>query len=194
MKLFLDTETTGVPMNYRASYTDVANWPRLVQLGFIVYDVLDGGEYVEHSYGERIVKPEGFVISEQVSKIHGITQETASSEGLPLKDVLEEFSTWLNICDILIGHNLSYDLNILGAEYHRMFSSNPLAGKASYDTMMKSVNFCKLPGKRLDYKWPKLQELYFKLFNESLAQTHTALDDIRQTAKCYFELQRLGIQ
>lgn len=190
MLLFFDTETTGVPKNYKASYTDSENWPRLVQLGFIVY----GDNLEEMASGERLVKPEGFTISEQVSKIHGITQTMAELLGFPLDEVLKEFSSWLNNCNILVGHNISYDLNIMAAEYYRKNQSNPLVGKSAYDTMTKSTNLCKIPGNYGNYKWPKLQELYFKLFNEPLAQTHTALDDIRQTAKCYFELKRLGIE
>lgn len=194
MKLFFDTETTGVPKNYRAPMTDLENWPRLVQLGYIVYDVLDGGEWVEYAAFEHIIIPEGFTISEEVSKIHGITHQQAVEYGVPLLWALYEFAGWVAICDTIIGHNLSYDFNIIGAELIRCSLDNPLVGKAQYDTMLKSVNFCKLPGKRMgEYKWPKLQELYFKLFNEPLAQTHTALDDIRQTAKCYFELQRIGV-
>ena len=36
--LFIDTETTGLPKEYDAPYTDIDNWPRLVQLAWIVYD------------------------------------------------------------------------------------------------------------------------------------------------------------
>lgn len=194
MKLFFDTETTGVPKNYRAPMTDLENWPRLVQLGYVVYDLQDGGEWLEYAAFEDVIIPEGFVISEEVSKIHGINHAMAIEHGIPLSVALNQFVNWAEICDTIIGHNLSYDFNILGAELIRCSMSNPLVGKAQYDTMLKSVNFCKLPGSRTgQYKWPKLQELHFKLFNEPLAQTHTALDDIRQTAKCYFELQKMGI-
>ena len=30
--LFFDTETTGLPRNYKAPSSDTRNWPRLVQL------------------------------------------------------------------------------------------------------------------------------------------------------------------
>lgn len=193
MILFFDTETTGVPKNYKASYIDVENWPRLVQLGFIVYDILDGGDVSEMVSVERIVKPEGFVISEEVSKIHGVTQTCAEMFGTPVKSVLDEFLNLVKICDTLVGHNLNYDMNVMGAEYQRAISQNTLIGKSQYDTMLKGTEFCKLPGTYGKYKWPKLFELYQKLFNEPLAQTHTALDDIRNTSKCYFQMRKLGI-
>lgn len=185
--LFFDTETSGLPRNYKAPVTDLENWPRLVQLGYMAH-------HLDNVYSfEHIVIPEGFVISEQVSKVHGITQEKAMTVGESLPDVLRSFSSWIDDADLLVGHNLSYDLNVVGAEFLRVFGKNPLDGKQTYDTMSKSTNLCKLPGGRMGYKWPKLHELYFFLFHEPLAQTHTALDDIQNTAKCYFELQRLGI-
>ncbi len=32
MYLFFDTETTGLPKNWKASLTDLNNWPRLSEL------------------------------------------------------------------------------------------------------------------------------------------------------------------
>lgn len=194
MILFFDTETTGVPQNYKAPVTDLGNWPRLVQLGYVIYDIQNGQD-VERATIESVIRPEGFEISEYVSKIHGITQEKALHDGVPLEAVLKVFSAFAERCDLVVGHNLDFDYNIVGAEFIRCGMENPLPAKPRYDTMLKSVPVCKLPGKRLgEYKWPKLSELYQYLFHEPLAQTHTALDDIRQTAKCYFELQRLGVR
>lgn len=191
--IFFDTETTGVPKNYKAPVTDLENWPRLVQLGYIWWVDKDGPSVQKSFSQEYIVRPEGFEISEQVSKIHGITQEKALTNGFVLEDVLDMFEMPLRNADLLVGHNLNYDLNILGAEYLRVTGSNPLDGKPTYDTMLHGVNLCKLPGTRPgSYKWPKLQELYFHLFHEPLQQTHTALDDIQNTAKCYFEMKRIG--
>lgn len=53
--LFFDTETTGIPQNYKAPCTDTDNWPRLVQLGWILTD----GEGQELGRGNRIVRPDG---------------------------------------------------------------------------------------------------------------------------------------
>jgi hypothetical protein len=36
MYLFFDTETTGLPKSWKAPVTDVNNWPRLVQLAFLL--------------------------------------------------------------------------------------------------------------------------------------------------------------
>ena len=38
MYIVFDTETTGLPKKYNAPFTDTDNWPRMVQLAWIVYD------------------------------------------------------------------------------------------------------------------------------------------------------------
>ena len=58
MYLFFDTETTGLPKNWKAPVTDLNNWPRLVQLAYLFYD--KNGNII--SKGDHIVKPEGFTI------------------------------------------------------------------------------------------------------------------------------------
>ena len=32
--LFSDTETTGIPRNYNAPVSDLANWPRMIQIAW----------------------------------------------------------------------------------------------------------------------------------------------------------------
>jgi hypothetical protein len=38
MYLFFDTETTGIPNNYKAPASDSKNWPRLVQISWLLID------------------------------------------------------------------------------------------------------------------------------------------------------------
>jgi general L-amino acid transport system substrate-binding protein len=65
MHLIFDTETTGVPRNYKAPITDLQNWPRVVQIAWTLCD--DAGS--EIGWAEHIVRPDGFVIlPERISK------------------------------------------------------------------------------------------------------------------------------
>lgn len=69
-----------------------------------------------------------------------------------------------------------------------------LHGKPRICTMLESVYHCKIPfGYKKGYKWPKLTELYKTLFNEEFEGAHGALADIEATAKCFFELKKLGV-
>lgn len=56
MFLFFDTETTGLPQRWNAPITDLDNWPRMVQLAWIMCD--EKGNIIEER--SDIVKPEGF--------------------------------------------------------------------------------------------------------------------------------------
>jgi DNA polymerase III epsilon subunit-like protein len=58
--------------------------------------------------------------------------------------------------------------------------------------MQAATSYCRLPGP-YGFKWPTLQELHLKLFNETFAGAHRALADVRACARCYFELKRLKI-
>ena len=88
MYLFFDTETTGLPRRWGAPVTETDNWPRMVQLAWIMCD--EAGNRLESR--NAIVKPEGYTIPEEVSKLHGITTAMALKDGLPLQEVLEDFA------------------------------------------------------------------------------------------------------
>lgn len=188
MKLFFDTETTGVPKNYRAPVTDLDNWPRLVQIGWILYD--DMGNLMAEQ--EMIVKPDGFEIPETAFAVHGISTEQATAEGVPLAYALRHFSVDCDMADAVIGHNVEFDVNVVGAEFIRAELPNPITDRHIYDTMKLSTEYCQIPGP-YGFKWPKLSELYAKLFEADMGHAHTALADIQNTAKCFYKLVELEV-
>lgn len=186
--LFFDTETTGKPKDYKRPMSDVSNWPRLVQVGYIL--MMDGMVLCEDEF---IVKPDGFTIPAEASAVHGITTERAMTDGIWGEYVTDHMLARIMEADTIIGHNIDFDLNVLGAELIRRGRTNPFIGKTIIDTMKASTEFCAIPGP-YGFKWPKLTELWAKLFPDTpYPQTHTALDDIRHTATCYFKLVELGV-
>lgn len=188
MILFLDTETAGLPKDYKAPASDVDNWPRLVQVGWIA--VYESGKKLEY---ENIIRPEGFEIPEMASSVHGITTEKAMSDGVGIQVVLSELLYQIGNADKIVMHNANFDTKVLGAEYIRWIKRNPFDNKVIVDTMELSKEFVGIPGKYGGYKWPKLHELYRALFAEEMGEAHTALQDIRNTEKCYYELVERGI-
>ncbi len=180
--LFFDTETTGLPINWNAPVSNLNNWPRLVQLAWQVYNS-NGDLLEEHEY---IIKPVGFIVPSEASAVHKITTEIALKNGVDLLTILNIFSSSVNSCGLLVAHNYSYDYNIMGSELLRNGQENCLKEKENICTMKASTAFCKIPGP-YGYKWPKLEELYDKLFNDTF-NAHNALDDIKATSKCFWEL------
>ena len=190
MYLVFDTETTGLPLNYKAPLTDFNNWPRMVQLAWQIHDVK--GDLIEVK--NYIVKPDGFTIPYNSEKIHGISTELANKKGIPLDEVLTLFTNALKNASYIIGHNISFDNNIVGCEFLRSNMPNILTEKNSVDTKEEATEFCQLPGGRGGkYKWPNLSELYVKLFNESFAEAHNASADVEATTRCFLELLRKEI-
>jgi DNA polymerase III subunit epsilon len=187
MYLFFDTETTGLPRNWRAPVKDLNNWPRLVQLAFLFYD--RNGNKV--SGGNYIIKPEGFSIPQEASRVHGISTEMAIHEGHPLKDVLLNFQSLIEQADYLVAHNMSFDEKIVGAEFLRNNMPDAVASKKKICTMQSTTSYCAIDGP-YGYKWPKLSELHYKLFKTGFDEAHNAAVDINATAKCFWELRRLG--
>jgi DNA polymerase-3 subunit alpha len=190
MYLIFDTETTGLPLNYNAPVTDTENWPRLVQLAWEFHDKT-GNLLYNKCY---IIKPEGYTIPQAAEKVHGISTEKALAEGVALNNVLDEFANDLIPVSLIIGHNVSFDLSILGAEFFRTGISSKLNEINWFCTKEESTEYCALPGgKGGKYKWPTLSELHEKLFAEKFSEAHNAAADVAATARCFFELLRRDV-
>ena len=152
MYLFFDTETTGLPRNWKAPVTDTDNWPRMIQLAWVEADFM-GQIQAEHNY---IIKPEGFVIPVEASNVHGITTEKAIAEGRDLHEILQIFAQSIAKNELIIAHNIAFDEKIAGAEFIRENIDHELFAKPQLCTMQKSTNYCRLPGRYGKYKWPSL--------------------------------------
>ena len=190
MFLIYDTETTGLPRNYEAPVTDLENWPRVVQLAWQLHDA--DGSLIEAR--DFLIKPENFTIPYNASKVHGITTELALEQGDDLRLVLEQFVLALEQTRVVVGHNIDFDLNIIGAEFLRCGFKNYFEGKLQLCTKLESVDFCALPGGRGGgFKWPNLEELHNKLFGEDFPDAHNAAADVMATSRCFLELVRLGV-
>lgn len=186
MYLIFDTETTGIPHNKTAPITDLDNWPRLVQLAWQLHDN-KGGLLSQHSY---IIQPDGFDIPFNAEQIHGISTKRAQEEGIQLSEVMKTFIKDLDRTKLLVGHNIEFDINIIGAEYIRQ-SLQPdfFLSLERLDTGIASTEYCQLKGGiggRL--KMPRLNELHQKLFGKDIEDAHDAAYDVDATARSFFGL------
>ena len=179
--LFVDTETTGT--DSKAGH--------VVQIAWILTD--ENGSALEEA--SHIIKPNGYSIPWGAARIHGITTERALESGKPIDWALSRLTTAASRASVLVAHNLTFDYGFLCTEYSRCGLPNPLADKVHVCTMRSTTDWCGLPfpSGRRGKKWPKLAELYQKLFNETLNGAHDALVDARAVRKCYFTLVDRGI-
>ncbi len=188
MYLIFDTETTGLPKRWDAPITDTDNWPRCIQIAWQLHDAM--GNVVEHE--DYLVQPEGFNIPYDAEKIHGISTDLAQQQGVPLAHVLEKFNAALAKTTFVVGQNVGFDLNIMGAEFHRGGVTNNLQELPVLDTCTElTANLCKLPGGRYGrFKLPTLTELHQFLFNAPFSEAHNATADVEATTRCFLELIR----
>lgn len=189
MILFLDTETTDLPdFNKRASDP---SQPHLVQLAAMLCELT--GE-VRASI-KLIIKPDGWVISDEVAAIHGITQEMALRVGVPEAFVAQLLKDLLKKQSLLIAHNLQFDKflsRIACRRYGLLSDSEDAWWKAmpGFCTMRETTQLCNLPGGRGGQpKWPKLEEAYSCIFGELPVKSHDAMEDLVSCKRIYFYLR-----
>ncbi|WP_282016745.1 DNA polymerase III subunit alpha [Salegentibacter mishustinae] len=188
MYLIFDTETTGLPKRWDAPLTDSDNWPRCIQIAWQLHDEM--GRLVESQ--DYLVKPEGFNIPYDAEKVHGISTELAAEEGISLTEMLQKFQEALNKTKFVVGQNVGFDLNIMGAEFHREAMENNLQELPVLDTCTEvTAQMCKIPGGRGGkFKLPTLTELHEFLFDEPFGEAHNATADVEATTRCFLELVR----
>ena len=188
MYLIFDTETTGLPKRWKAPLTDSENWPRCIQIAWQIHDIK--GTLIRHE--DYLISPDGFTIPFDSEKIHGISTALAENQGTPLAEVLNKFHTALNEVEFVVGHNVSFDRNIMGAEYLRSGLEDVFEQKAVIDTCTEeTARLCQIKGGRGGkFKLPTLSELYYFLFQERFEDAHNATADVEVTTRALFELLR----
>lgn len=206
--LVFDTETTGLPKSRVIDPSNLHEWPYIVQFSYIIYDtetntVLDVIDHV-------VKMPNGIMIPEESIQIHRITNEMSQQNGIYIEDVLDEFFEHLKNTDQLVGHNVSFDINMVKVELLRHIYGN----RENIDTIKKykeqlsyiynykniictstnknAIDFCNIEAKNkygnVYLKYPKLIELYEKIFQHSPNGLHNSLNDIIVTLRCFMVL------
>jgi len=205
--LVFDTETTGLPKSKYINPTTLDSWPHIVQFSYLVYDsplneIIDSKDFI-------IKMPENILIPEESTKIHGITNNLSNEKGTLLTVVLNEFFNSLKKVDKLIGHNIKFDINMIKIELLRIINDQSYLPEETmhykkylylienFDnitcTLKDSILFCNIQSidknGKIYLKYPKLFELYEKLFNEIPNNLHNSFNDILVTLRCFMKLK-----
>lgn len=184
--LIFDTETTGLPEKY-ASIRDYEKWPYIIQLSYIIYDLSNNSI---HTISDNYIKIDKSInISEESEKITGISREILNDKGIHIKQALHDFNNALKASDIIVGHNVSFDKQIVMVECFRnrinnnfvKFHGKNIIRKPEYCTCKKSSHL-------FNNRYQKLENLYSNLFNEKPSGLHNSLIDTIVTFRCYYKL------
>jgi len=168
--IFIDTETTGLPKNrYSNAMQGPDNWPDIVSIAWKVYD---GTKCIKMEIYE--IKPMGWTISEESTRIHGITNEYAQRYGKNLHAILLLLKKDLETCQSVVAHNLEFDKNVIFNAYKWRLDLNPWLfwPRDEICTMNRAEPELKIPSKYpkeyRPYKSPSLAELYQATFHDTL--------------------------
>ena len=184
MYLFFDVSAIGKPKNWKAPLNDPFNWPRMMHLSWLLYN--EDRELIDSA--DDIIKPEGFVISEEAEKKHKISQANAEEHGVPLKEVLERFKAAIEGAEYVIAHNMNFSEAVVTCEFYRKNLSHVLTTAEKYCLMQEATWYTKIPNPNGGYKWPALQAIHEKIFTAQYAEAGNALADVSATVVCFFAL------
>ena len=205
--LVFDVETTGLLPKNACSIDEC---PHIVQLSFAVYDITS--RTIIHSYDTYVKIADDVEISEKAEEITGINKQTLKKKGKDIVTALKKLHSAYNYCDVVVGHNITFDKKMIIIEMKR--NEEQLKDKCpevlrlfdieyekakhiqSYCTMMNGIDICnievpsKYPDKKSRKKWPKLSELYDKLFaKENIEGLHNSMVDVLVCLKCYLKMK-----
>ncbi|ASC68624.1 DNA polymerase III subunit epsilon [Achromobacter denitrificans] len=193
-KLFYDTETTGLPRFKDPS--DHPGQPHIVQLAAALVD-MDSREVIASM--DVIVRPDGWIIPDEVAAVHGITTEHAAAVGVPESLALSMFlELWGG--RTRIGHNEQFDARIIRIAQHR---AGELEGdlerwksSAAECTARLATPIVKCPptakmlaAGRTHYKTANLSEAVLHFTGKPLEDAHSAMADVRGCMDVYFAIQ-----
>jgi DNA polymerase-3 subunit epsilon len=192
-----DFETTGLPLFREPS--DHPDRPHIVQLAALL---IDPDTLKEIDSCDLIVRPDGWIISDEVAAIHGITTERAMDEGVAESYVVERLMEMADRASLRIAHNISFDdrlarismmrhgipRDIIEAREARpKFCTMSASGK-----IMKMAPTAKMAAAGITRsKPPRLSEAYLHFFGEEMAGAHNALHDVAACLRVYLHLLTL---
>lgn len=194
--LFYDTETTGLPLFREPS--DDPRQPHIVQLGACLVNLAT--RHVISSI-DVICRPDGWVIPDDVAKIHGITTEYAQAVGVPESLAVEMLLDMSLQAGIRIGHNENFDARIVRIACKRFFdedSAELWEQRARACTAQLSTPILALPPTEkmlragfTKHKTPNLGEAFKHFTGRDLEGAHSAMVDVRACMEVFFAIQDL---
>lgn len=185
--LIFDTETTWF---IDKKNPNLDQQPYIIQFAGIFWELIDG-EWTELQRINQMIQPKIPIpyAASQVHHIYDIDVQNAPT----IEEYIDQFLALINASDVVIGHNIEYDEEMIQLELKRLGKQYMYRPKQVVCTMKQTVDYCELKWKWERLKYPKLGELYKKLFWEYFLWAHDAIIDVEATLRAFLELNKIGI-
>lgn len=200
LALFYDTETTGLPLFREPS--EHPNQPHIVQLAACLVD-LDTRNTI--SSMDVVIRPNGWIIPDDVAAVHGITTEHAEAVGIEEKTAIDMFmALWAGPGRLRIAHNEQFDARILRIGLKRFFDdpdhvlpiSDTWKEGVADCTAKLATPICQIPptAKMVKagfnkFKTANLGEAYRHFTGKELENAHSAMADVQGCMAVYFAIK-----
>ena len=181
MYLIFDCSAIDKPKNWKAPFSDTFSWPRMIHLSWISLDL----ELNPTDNQNYIIKPEGFSIDKEIANRAKIDEEDIENKSVSLAEALEAFEKSLDGVEYVGAHNMTFNENVLAAEFLRKGINHSLFRRVRFCLMQESTFYCKLPSKTGGYKWPTLSELHTIIFQKAYAPPNNARADVIAATRCF---------
>lgn len=179
--LFLDSETTGLPLWKEPS--DHPDQPHVVDLAC---DLFDDDVLIDRY--DTLIDP-GVLITPELIAIHGITNEMVQADGVKNKVAVQRFLAMAERADLIVGHNVSFDIRMMNIASARGIGVKWKPETPTFCTMRQSTDLCQIPAmKGSGWKWPKLTEAVKHFFGEDMPNAHRARPDCDASRRVYRHL------
>lgn len=150
--LFFDTETSSISPGH------------ICQLSYIIVEdneIIPNNNYFKVDY-----------VDPGAERVHGLSVRKLIklSNNKTFKDNFNNLYNDFNDIELLIGHNLNFDLNFIKTEFSRC--DHNFTYTDGLCTMRHFTNICKIPkANGRGYKWPRLEELvnYFGIKDRDIS-------------------------
>jgi DNA polymerase-3 subunit epsilon len=190
MRLILayDSETTGLPIWKEPS--EYPDQPHMTELSALLVDE-DTREVLERM--DVLIRPDGWVIPDDIVALNGITTEQALAEGIPEAEALDRFlALHAKVTSQRVAHNESFDARIMRIAIKRYLddaTADAFKAAPSFCTMWTAKPVCRMPqvGKG-GIKLPTLSEAYKFFTGLDLVDAHRAGPDVEACLAVYYAL------
>lgn len=182
MNLFLDIETSGLIPKGKGWEHDYKEFPYVASIAWKINNRLS--HYIVHDTN--------YVMSKELTKIHGITNDMLHRSTTNLREVCGLLAKDLIFAEKIIGHNIHFDTSIIKANAKRYFPNC-----IEFDHMVKGLDkekrICTMRAAQplMGGRWKSLQELHMKLFKKRFSNAHSADADVEALERCFNKLKQM---
>jgi DNA polymerase-3 subunit epsilon len=192
--MFYDFETNGLPLFNEPS--EDPRQPHIVQVCACLVDA----ETREMIRGvDAIIRPDGWVIPDEVAKLHGITTERALAEGQDERGIVDWLHEVWQQADLRVAHNESFDARIMRIALKRFHGDEAAdawkAGKSACTARLSTPILKLAPTDKMlaagrrHHKTANLSEAYEFFIGKPFENAHTADADVGACMAVYWAIQ-----